>query len=240
MRRYLQGTLDYTCGVYAVINALSCTYGLDLNSARGILQEALLHFAERPDLWQAFVTNETDHYWVIRRTLSRWCCAPPRQFLMEQPFGEGLVPDAEGESLNAATVWFPERLAPRGPTLPEDAEKEAFAVWAVLKHWLSDNAAPTPASETGGAGTPSGRRRTAIFRFHRFFPGLHMPVVSHWTTACSFHGNVLSLHDAGAETGAIRNISADDCISTSFTLSMIRIVPESVILLEKTGRPPSW
>lgn len=28
MRRYLQGTLDYACGIYAVINALSLCHNL--------------------------------------------------------------------------------------------------------------------------------------------------------------------------------------------------------------------
>ena len=41
MRRYMQGTLDFTCAVYAVINSLSVIHNLDLATGRMILAETL-------------------------------------------------------------------------------------------------------------------------------------------------------------------------------------------------------
>ena len=224
MRCYFQGTLDYACGIYAVINALSCTHGLDLAAARRILQDLFESLPEHPALWRAFVRNETDHYWLIRQGLSRWCLGPHWTYRAEQPFSDCLMPGREWAGLEGLAPYLPEREAPRGPVKAAQAGKEALAVWMALQDWFEH-----PQGKEGG------RRRVAILRFHRFLPGMAQPVVSHWTTVQAMQGGVLMLQDASSEPHAIRSISRADCISASFALSMIRIVPESVLLLERPG-----
>lgn len=224
MRCYFQGTLDYACGIYAVINALSCTHGLDLAGARRILQDLFETLPENPALWRAFVRNETDHYWLIRQGLSRWCLGPRWKYRAEQPFSDCLMPEQDWAGLEGVSAYLPEQEAPRGPASTETAGNEARAVWAVLQSWFESPLAKDDR-----------QRRVAILRFHRFLPGMAQPVISHWTTVSGIQGNVLMLQDASSERHAIRSISKVDCISASFSLSMIRIVPESVILLERPG-----
>lgn len=224
MRCYFQGTLDYACGIYAVINALSCTHGLDLAAARRILQEFFECLPGNPGLWRAFIRNETDHYWLIRRCLSRWCLGAHWEYKAQQPFSECLMPERQWVELNGVSAYLPEREAPRGPANAEKAGNEARAVWAALHDWFESHLA-----------TGNRPRRVAILRFHRFLPGMEQPVISHWTTVQGLQGGVLMLHDASSERHAIRSISRMDCVPANAALSMVRIVPESVILLERPG-----
>jgi hypothetical protein len=223
MRLYYQGTLDYACGLYAVINALACTHGLDLNNARDIFQESLRSLPKNPALWQAFLRNETDHYWLIRRTLSIWCCAPPWKYSIEQPFGEALLPGLDqGADLGRMNCYLPEHDPPRGPLTTDGATKEAVAVWDELQGWFANQA-------------DTWRDRPeyiALLRFHRFLPGLEHPVVSHWTTVCRMQDEVLILHDASSEAEAVRTIARADCLPKTLSPALIRIVPESVLFLK--------
>lgn len=222
MRQYLQGTLDYACGIYAVINALACTHGLDLSAARDVLREAFWALPEQPRLWRAFTRNETDHYWLIRRTLSRWCCGLPWEYRAEQPFGEALLPAPDGTGLEDVSLHLPEHEVPRGPSDFCKAGDEAAAVWAALRIWF--------AGQQSGNGLYS---RVALLRFHRFIPGLEDPIVSHWTTVCRLQEETLHLHDASSEKQAIRAISKSDCCPADFSPAIIRIVPESLLFLER-------
>ena len=223
MRRYLQGTLDFACGLYAVINALACIHNLELAKARSLLQEFQLVLPEYPELWQAFIRNETDQYWLIRHSLSRWCSTPPLACTAEQPFSVCLLPRSE-DSLETARLYLPEREAPRGSSSPERLRAEAAEVWAALKARLG------PVPRPGDPLSPR-PRRAAVFRFHRFLPGMGQPVVSHWTAACSLHEDILRLHDASAETGAVHTIAAADCAAAGPSPPLIRIVPESLVFL---------
>ena len=94
MRRYMQGTLDFACGIYAVINALSCIYGLDLAHARKIFQETVHALSKQERVWISFLCNETDHYWLIRWLLGRWCSASPWRLDVRQPFSDCLCPQS--------------------------------------------------------------------------------------------------------------------------------------------------
>jgi hypothetical protein len=220
MRRYLQGTLDFTCAVYAVINAVGCVRDLRLTEARGIFSATLDAFAARPLLWSAFTGNHTDHYWVVRYMLRRWCMTVPCRQAVSRPgcFARP-VSDADAEP-DVASAYLPERLPPRGPKSPpgsfsDVARREAEAVRDVLREAL-----------------PSGviHGRAVVARFHRFLPGVASPLVSHWTCIRSADSASLYLKDSSAEKEAVHCIGCDDLLPDA-GLPKLRIVPESLYLL---------
>lgn len=220
MRRYLQGTLDYACGMYAVINALSCLYGLDLAGARHIFQDSLLTLAAMPEHWAALVRNNTDHYWVVRYMIGRWCSRHPYKLRLEQPFSDSLLPKDGKAGMTAHGLYLPEKEAPHGPECRQKAEWEARTVWETMADWF---AAPQ--------GSRPDARKAAILRFHRFLPGMVQPVVSHWTTVCRLDKNVLHLHDASGEKGALLSLEHRDIVPGLRQRALIRIVPESLLLV---------
>lgn len=73
MKAYHQGQLDFCCAIYAFINALKLVAGLGLADGRRILGETLREISARPALWEPFLSNNTDHYWVVRYLLGRYC-----------------------------------------------------------------------------------------------------------------------------------------------------------------------
>lgn len=75
MKAYHQGQLDFCCAIYAFINALKLVAGLGLADGRRILGETLREISARPALWEPFLSNSTDHYWVVRYLLGRYCRA---------------------------------------------------------------------------------------------------------------------------------------------------------------------
>ncbi|MDR2124848.1 MAG: hypothetical protein LBP38_07725 [Desulfovibrio sp.] len=220
MRRYLQGTLDFTCAVYAVINAVGCVRDLRLQEARGIFSATLDAFAARPLLWSAFIGNNTDHYWVIRYMLQRWCLMPPRPQAVFRPGGFACpVSDADAEP-DASSVYLPERLPPRGPESPpgrlsDTARREAEAVRDALQGALQNGITPG---------------RAVLARFHSFLPGVASPLVSHWTCIRSADSATLYLKDSSSEKDAVHCIGYDDLLPGA-GLPKLRIVPESLYLL---------
>ncbi|MDR2605053.1 MAG: hypothetical protein LBC55_06855 [Desulfovibrio sp.] len=220
MRRYLQGTLDFTCAVYAVINAVGCVRDLRLPEARGIFSATLNAFAARPLLWAAFTGNNTDHYWVVRYMLRRWCMTAPRPPAISRPGGFACpVSDADAEP-DIAFAYLPERLPPRGPESPsgdmsDAARREAEAVRDALREALQ-------------SGTTPGR--AVLARFHRFLPGVATPLVSHWTCINAADTATLYLKDSSAEKEAVHSISYDELLPEA-GLPKLRSVPESLYLL---------
>ncbi|MDR1125945.1 MAG: hypothetical protein LBM64_07820 [Deltaproteobacteria bacterium] len=73
MKAYHQGQLDFCCAIYAFINALKLVAGFGLADGRRILGETLREISARPALWEPFLDNNTDHYWVVRYLLGRYC-----------------------------------------------------------------------------------------------------------------------------------------------------------------------
>lgn len=218
MRKYLQGTLDFACGIYAVINAAACTHGLDLASARRIFSETCITLAGRPPLWEAVCRNQTDHYWLVRHMLARWCGEAPHALDAHAPFAESTVPSAADRDLEAVSLWLPEKEAPGGPPSRAASEKEAESAHGEICRWLS--------------GKKPGKR-TAVLRFHRFLPAFPEPVVSHWTTARLMAGGDILLHDASSETNALQMLEERALLPPGGGRALVRIVPESIFLLEK-------
>ncbi len=216
MRRYMQGTLDFACGIYAVINALSRTHGLDLENARGIFRESILTLSQQEGIWLHFLRNETDHYWLVRWLLGRWCCEPPRRLEIMQPFSDCLQP--RSCCFDDANMYLPEKHEPSGPEDLATARDEALAVWQALHTWFTDD---------------STAAKAAILRFHRFMPGLRQPLVSHWTTAHSANHAAIVLHDASAEPGALFTLERKSLLPQTAVPALLRIVPESVVLLRR-------
>ncbi len=218
-RRYLQGTLDFACAIYAVINALAHTRGLDLAGARRMFQETEISLAEVPDLWKSFLRNETDHYWLVRYMLERWCGSAPWKLNVRQPFSDCLLPGKGGMDLAGVTLFLPEAESAQGPASPDKAGKEAASVWRTLEEWFDDRSGNRP-------------KRAALLRFHRFLFHECPPVVSHWTTVRGLTGDVLRLHDASSEANALFSLEKDVLLPENGSRGLIRIVPESVVLLE--------
>jgi hypothetical protein len=216
----MQGTLDFTCGIYAVINALSCTYGLDLANARKLFRETMHALSGQEKLWSNFLRNETDHYWLIRWLLARWCFEPPWQLEIRQPFSDCLRPENWSNDFAGMTLYLPETHGPSGPACPATAKGEAFAVWDALADWLKGQ---------------KENSRAALLRFHRFTPGTRQPLVSHWTTALAANDMAILLHDASAEPGALFTLEHKSLLPEMQHTALLRIVPESVVLLSRSA-----
>lgn len=219
MRRYLQGTLDFACAIYAVINALACTRDLDLAGARKLYRETSLALSGWPNLWSAFLRNHTDHYWLVRYMVRRWCVDAPYRLRPVQPFSACLLPGGKISGLSGAALYLPEKEPPAGPSSPAAADREAGEVWDAVLTWFK---------EANGAA----KKRAAVLRFHRFLPGVPAPVVSHWTTAFCLERDALGLHDASSESGALLTLEKGVLMPGPGARALVRIVPESLLLLE--------
>ena len=227
MRRYLQGTLDFHCGIYCVVNALSALYGIDLSLARFILADTVLHFSRYPELHEAFLFNRTDHYWVVAYMLARFGTAGRFPLNARQPFGNRWLVEPPvdspfssdrlaGEYLKQVSLYLPE---PK-PDRVGEAKNLALA-WDTMHRWLEQG---------NGSKKPT---RAVLLRFHRFLPGVEGPVVSHWTTALRSLGEMLTLFDASGESKAIHAINRSEVLPDKGGFRNIRIVPESIVLLSK-------
>lgn len=219
MRRYLQGTLDFCCGIYAVLNALSCLYSIDLNAGRTMFRETLLEFSACENVWRRFLANDTDHYWVVRHMLGRWCSGAYAA-TVSQPFSDALA--IRDESLRFASMYLPENDNPEGPDSLADCYAQAAEVWGTLRSEL-------PRRSRGNM--TSGR--VGVLRFHRFLPGVPQPVVSHWTTVKDVTEQAVMLHDASAEQGALFTLDKGTLMPFIKRRPLVRIVPESIVILSR-------
>ena len=206
MRRYMQGTLDYHCAIYAFINALACLGKADLSDARRIFEDTMFKIAAHPDIFKPFVRNETDHYWLLRFLLSRWAMGGAWQMRVLQPFGTSLLPQEEFLLLhpNQTPLYLAE--FPDDPAVP--------TVWDSIIQWFAQ-----------------GPNRTAIIRFHRYFPPHTQPLISHWSTIRNVEDDTLMLHDASSEPIAIHQIPRSS-LDLNGTLPPVRIEASSILLLE--------
>ncbi len=219
-RRYLQGTLDFHCGIYSVVNALACLRGISLQAARTILSESVIALQPYPHLLKAFLRNETDHYWMVAYCLARWTRLLPFQVGYDQLYGDMWVPsplcDPE-EILAEAKLYLPEKSITYES---RDQEKKLLdLVWSGIGDWLRPN-------------TGFRIQRAALVRFHYYLRGERAPLVSHWTTVIRADKTKLNLYDASANDQAIHVLDYSEMLANARPgANAIRIVPESVVLL---------
>lgn len=219
-RRYLQGTLDFHCGVYSVINALACLRGLSLQAARTILSESVIALQPYPHLLKGFLRNETDHYWMVAYCLARWTRLLPFQVGYDQLYGDVWIPSISCEPeevLAAAELYLPEKAVAYESRAQE--KRLLDIVWGGINDWLRPNSSFRV-------------QRAALVRFHYHLRGERTPLVSHWTTVIKASKARLELHDASANDQAIHSLNYSDMLAnTRPGANAIRIVPESVVLL---------
>ncbi len=215
----MQGTLDYACAVYAVINALSAVHNLDLAGGRRILAETLYDLSLHPCLWRAFLHNETDHYWLIDYCLARWCRQGKWRLRAMRPFAPD--PDHWDNLDDSKPPLF--RIDGPGDNLhdprPRGAEADGTVdrIFQVLNEHL---------------GPETGQTRAALLRFLRFIPGSPLPIVLHWTTAIQVVDNSIFLHDSSSEPGAL-HVLERGLLTAKFGSANLFIEPESITLLER-------
>ncbi len=222
MQRYYQGQLDFFCAVYAVINALTAMYGLNLTQARMLFATVLHDVSKYPSLWLATLENKTGFYWLVSYMLQaagRGSSYPVRAF---RPFvTDGSIPgDAADLDLAAPYAVHEDPGAFRNPD-------QADAVWQRFGDWLLPaREAPRPGSVT----------KTAILRFHRYIPFMPGPVISHWTVADHAFAGALHLRDASKEERALHSLERSGTVLHPDRVDeghSVLIEPESVFFLEK-------
>lgn len=221
MRIFYQGQLDFFCAAYAVLNALGLIYGLPLAKARGIFAGTLTAISTDSRLWQATLRNETDFYWLVNHMLAGIRKDFPlrvlRPFVSEAVAAEGLRAD-----LRAAPLQAEERIlgvnAVNAPGLD--------AVWQALRDWLPDGR------------DESSPGRTVVLRFHRYLSFSGVPVISHWSSGVRVLHDILMLHDASKEEGALHSLVRGELAVRKREVSEARpllLEPESLFFLERSA-----
>lgn len=222
MQRYYQGQLDFFCAIYAVINALTALYGLNLSQARALLATILSDISTHPGLWHATLLNKTDFHWLVEHMLI--ACVKGHSYPVGafRPFTlDRELPEAAADLKNARVyIETPYDYDLRKP-------EKAPVLWKAFTDFL-------PRLESRPkAGTA---RRVAILRFHRYMRFVEDPVVSHWSVADSHYNDLLYLRDASKEESALYSLDpavtvfAPELISDTHT---VRIEPESIYFIER-------
>ena len=119
LKPFFQGKLDTFCAIYAVLNALRLTHGIQTLKARDILNETLLSLAEKPGALRAVLEQDTDYMQLVDDMIQARQQRYP--LLVEKPFAEGeaVSPDALWE---ACREWL--ALQPRGRSRDADPARE--------------------------------------------------------------------------------------------------------------------
>ncbi len=217
MRQYYQGTLDFSCGIYAVINSLALTHGLGLEEARSIHARALAGISSHPDLWQHFLCNNMDHYGVVRHMLHTFCGKGSFLCRVLEPFGSYFTQLGEGETTLPFPLFNTAQFVGDGKCFTAILQKQPD-VWQAIYAWFT--------------GVKSSKR-TAILRFHRFMLGTNMPFVSHWTTVKAITNDTIILFDSSLEARALQCIAKTQMHRHGSTQPDVLISPDSLLFLEK-------
>lgn len=222
MQRYYQGQLDFFCAIYAVINALTALYGLNLSQARALFATMLSDISTHPGLWHATLMNKTDFHWLTEHMLhacGKGQSYPVRAF---RPFTHERDLSENAANLESARAYS-ETPFDYDLKKPENAP----VLWQAFTQFLPGLAAQPR------AGTA---RRVAILRFHRYVRFVEEPVVSHWSVADRHHEGILHLRDASKEESALYSLNpavtvfAPELISDTHN---VRIEPESIYFIER-------
>ena len=87
---FFQGKLDTFCAIYAVLNALRLTHGIQTLKARDILNETLLSLAGKPDALRAVLEQDTDYMQLVDDMLQARRQRYPLR--IQKPFGRPAGP----------------------------------------------------------------------------------------------------------------------------------------------------
>ena len=217
MQRFYQGQLDFFCAAYAVVNALTALYGINLSQARALLASALADISQHQDLWRATLYNETDFHWLTDYMLLACGKAASYPVRVFRPFAaQPEIPESAAD-LTRASVYID----------PQTAVPDADAIWAALENWLP---ATRVRPRAGSA------RRAVILRFHRYIRYVPNPIVSHWSVADCHHDGIFQLRDASKEENALYSLDREVCVFTPELVSEkhpVRIEPESLYFIER-------
>ena len=96
LKPFFQGKLDTFCAIYAVLNALRLTHGIQTLKARDILNDTLLSLAEKPGALRAVLEQDTDYMQLVDDMIQARQQRYP--LLVEKPF-------AEGEAVSPDALW---------------------------------------------------------------------------------------------------------------------------------------
>jgi hypothetical protein len=254
MQAYHQGQLDFFCALYAFINGLKLTCGLNLADARLIFAQALREISAYPVLWQALLDNDSDYHWLLSYLFGR--------------FGQNGSFAFRTGRLPLAPLSGKDRQAPgreRGPGQgepfrPYGVSGAELRGWLGLKrsvevnlgeigrehmyarslsegerggrekNWNMDELWPLLQSWLpvkhlfNGFGNAGEQANCLLLRFHRYLYPGQPPVVSHWTTGLEFKGDTLQLFDCTADTTAVHSLAPRDCVLTESALSPERLI----------------
>lgn len=254
MNAYHQGQLDYFCAVYTVINALRLTHGIGLTDSREIFATALKEISAKPELWQALLDNNTDHHWVIRYLLGRFChkgAWPLRVArlplnLPQAPLkmkNDDELRDwlgfAEPENLDLNQLGGQDLYNPlvefgRGPEHPVRLDGTRIwnikNLWQLFQYWLPSKGI------FSGLGIVHKQKRGLLLRFHRYLPHQSTPLISHWSTGKNFNKDTLQLYDCTANKDAIHALPLGESVLYPEFLSpdkLLGLEPASVYFLER-------
>ena len=96
LKPFFPGKLDTFCAIYAVLNALRLTHGIQTLKARDILNETLLSLAGKPGALRAVLEQDTDYMQLVDDMIQARQQRYP--LLVEKPF-------AEGEAVSPDALW---------------------------------------------------------------------------------------------------------------------------------------
>ncbi|MCC8194726.1 MAG: hypothetical protein LIP28_08790 [Deltaproteobacteria bacterium] len=217
MQRFYQGQLDFFCAAYAVVNALTALYGINLSQARALFASVLSDVSRHPALWRATLYNDTDFHWLSDYMLLACGKASSYPVRVIRPFAEPRqIPDDAADLARAKPYADPSIALP-----------DADTVWSALAEWLPD----TRVQPRAGAA-----RRAVILRFHRYIRYVPDPVVSHWSVADCHHEGVFQLRDASKEESALYSLDREASVFAPELVSEkhpVRIEPESLYFIER-------
>jgi hypothetical protein len=254
MKAYHQGELDFFCALYAFINGLKLTGGLNLADARLIFAQALREISAYPILWQALLDNDSDFYWLLNYLLG--------SFGRNLPFAfkAGRLPLAPLNSKDRQSPRLGSGQRQKPPFRPYGVSEAELRGWLGLKrpaevtlgglqheHLYAHSPSGMEHSERGknwnmgelwpllqswlpvknlftGFGDAAEQTTCLLLRFHRYLYPGQPPVVSHWTTGLEFKGDTLQLFDCTADKTAVHSLSLQGCVLTESALGPERLI----------------
>ena len=217
MQRFYQGQLDFFCAAYAVINAMTALYGIDLAQGRTLLASALADISRHPALWKATLYNDTDFHWLADYML--YACSQTAAYpvTVTRPF-------AACREISPSALTLASAKINRAPleTVPD-----ADSIWNAMTEWLPET---TTQPKAGMA------KQVVILRFHRYIRYFSQPIVSHWSMMDCHHAGIFQLRDASKEENALYSLDREVTVFTTEEISekyQVRIEPESLYFIKR-------